>query len=114
MSLIRSTSVARYSLIETTYVECLNTPAGHRGRLVRYIGTFFPWVTWAGLSPAAASAHSKLKEQPIRKPTYSPVHSASTSKDRDFTKSPSSYTIYLGKSWRRSTFFAICSPVTPG
>ena len=60
-------------------------PAGTVSIPVIYMGTFLPIVLWRISIPASTSSDSKLKEQPMRKPTrssrqnfstsvYSPVH----------------------------------------
>jgi len=79
MPLTLSTSRFRYDRIDTIYVAPVNTPDGHSGTFVRYIGTIFPRTVWWLGSPAAASSLSKLNEHPIKNATLSWVHSSITS-----------------------------------
>ena len=52
-----------------------DAPAGVRGALVRYMGTFVPASTWRPGTPAAKSASSDEKLHPIKNATKSSRHS---------------------------------------
>jgi hypothetical protein len=56
-----------------------DAPAGVRGALVRYMGTFVPASTWRPGTPAAKSASSDEKLHPIKNATKSFRHSPRTS-----------------------------------
>jgi hypothetical protein len=64
--------------IDTT-MGPLMAPAGRQRTEVRYIGTFTPCSTCRIGTPAAPSARSNVKLQPMRKPTRSSRHHSRTS-----------------------------------
>src|SRR6266571_3200214 len=60
-----------------TSIDC--RPAGRQSMLVFHMETLHPRSTWRSGMPASMSAHSKVKEQPSRKPTRSSRQKALTS-----------------------------------
>ncbi len=66
-------------------------PAGRHQRLVTYMGTLRLCSIWRSGTPAAASAHSKVKLHPIRNATRSSRQYRDTSRG-SATSSPSRHT----------------------